>query len=304
MKRNKTLVLSICIVLSILSVCSLCSGCILMNYGKNTKNTKNNEPYVSQEAKLYNKAVDDFFAALDNRDKGAIREMFSAKIQKKEKKLDEAIEKLFAAYPGPTDICKRDGRMVQGDYGDEHGLESAEISQGFPVVSNGTIYWCFFSLVYQNDEDRDEVGVKQVILDSAEYNCQQRLEPENRSGMMDKGKGVDKSAIQVHTKCSVDYEVRFVGGYPEKFEPIDRELTQRQVTEFFRGSYSYSKFVKEFGFPNVSGVSGWCAYELPEEGGEPRYLSLLFDEETDEILSAYIKNDLDEAGISRLWEKK
>jgi len=101
----------------------------------------------------------------------------------------------------------------------------------------------------------------------------------------------------------VDYEVRFVGGYPEKFTPVDRTLTAEQVTAFLETSSSYSAFLAEFGSPNVEDTSGVSVtYELPPEDGEPRYLDLFFDDSTDQILKVYIQNDLDVVAVSKLWD--
>lgn len=290
--------LNICMVALLAAVCCFHTGCALQKY-----------LLIGSEEEIFNQAVDDFFQALDARDKEAIRDMFASSVREKDEALDENIDKLLEYYSGPTDICKRNGRMVTGSYSNDHGVKSAEVYQGFPVVSNGTYYWCDFMLTYQNDEDENRIGIKEVLFYSAEYKCAESYGyiAESRKGMMDKGReDSEESALQVLTECSVDCEVRFVGGYPEKFHPVDRELSRGQVEEFFKTSYSYLEFVKEFGQPNVdmefSGYS--CAYELSDEGDEPRYLDLLIDPEEDTILSAYVKNDLDVVGICKLWDIK
>lgn len=294
----------ICIAALLAVLCCICTGCTSWkDLLSDLKNAGGDTPYVSSEAELYNQAVDDFFAALDNRDKEALWNMFAPSVRREDKELDEKIEKLLEAYSGPTDICKRDGSMVAGSYHNDHGTKSAAAESGFPVVSNGTYYWCDFDLMYRNDWDEDEIGIKQVRLCSAEYRCAERYEPESRAGKMDKGEGRDESALQVLMECSVDYEVRFIGGYPDKFTPIDRELSQTQVSDFFKTSDSYSAFVEQFGQPNVEGFTDVsCAYELPEEEGEPRYLELLIDRDTDTILSASVMNDLDVVAVSKLWD--
>ena len=61
--------------------------------------------------------------------------------------------------------------------------------------------------------------------------------------------------------------------------------------------------MEQFGQPNVEGFTDVsCAYELPEEEGEPRYLELLIDRDTDTILSASVMNDLDVVAVSKLWD--
>ena len=59
------------------------------------------------EDELFNEAVDSFFAAVDNRDAEAIKEMFSLNAKKEDTQLTESIEQLLAFYPGPTERCER-----------------------------------------------------------------------------------------------------------------------------------------------------------------------------------------------------
>lgn len=294
----KKKILNICMAVLLAALCCFHTGCGFNKY-----------LLISSEEKIYNQTVDDFFQALDARDKEALKELFAPSVRKKDKTLDENIDKLLECYSGPTDICKRDGGMVAGSYSNDHGKGSAEVDSGFPVVSNGKYYWCYFTLMYKNDWDKDEIGIKEVRLATIEYECEARYayDAESRAGMMDKGgDDSDESALLVLTECSVDYEARFVGGYPKKFMPIDRELSQAQVEEFFQTSYSYSEFVKEFGQPNVPGefTDDSCAYELSDEGDEPRYLHLILDNDGDTIFSAWVVNDLDVKGISKVWSIK
>lgn len=294
--KKKTLNIFMTVLLA--ALCCFHTGC-----------SSNKYLFIGSEEEIYNQTVDNFFQALDAHDKEALKDMFAPSVRKKDKTLDENLDRLLECYSGPTDICKRDGGMVAGSYDNDHGKGSAEVGSGFPVVSNGKYYWCDFALMYQNDWDQDEIGIKEVRLATMEYECEARYAyaAESRACMDDKGgDDSDERALLVLTECSVDYEVRFIGGYPEKFTPIDRELSQAQVEEFFQTSYSYSEFVKEFGEPNVSGgfTGGTYVYELSHEGDEPRYLDLTLYNNGDEIFSAWVVNDLDVMGISKIWSMK
>lgn len=280
----------------LLALCLLFTGCSLSSFIEDGK-------YISQEAELYNQAVDDFFAALDSQDKEAIMDMFAQDVREEDTDLEAQIDKLFEAYPGPTDICKRDGSSVAGSYSNDHGTHTSSVESGFPVVSHDTYYWCDFEYMYENDEDEDQIGIRRISFYSAEARCKEIYEPVSRTGSMDKGADTVTDGLTVLTDVSVDYEVRFVGGYPEKFTPIDRTLTAEQVTAFLETSSSYSAFLAEFGSPNVEDTSGVSVtYELPPEDGEPRYLDLFFDDSTDQILKVYIQNDLDVVAVSKLWD--
>lgn len=253
---------------------------------------------VGEEERLYNEAVDGFFAAVDARDAAAVRAMFAPAVRASHGDLDRQIEELFEAYPGPTDVCKRDGGMVAGSYSIDRGAKTAEVSSGFPVVSQDRFYWCDFDLVYRNDADEGEVGVKSVALYSAEYRCASLLGDERAR----KAEGSGERGLHVFTSIDLDYEVRFIGGYPEKFATVDRTLTEDEAVAFFETSHSYSAFVARFGEPNSESGSGVSfMFELPAERGEPRYLDLVVDDRTDEIVSAYVQNDLDVAAVSTLW---
>lgn len=85
------------------------------------KSRGTDSPYISTEAQIYNKAVDDFFTALDNKDKESLLEMFSLNARTAKPDLEQEIAKLFEVYPGPTDVCKRDGGKVSGSYSIEQG---------------------------------------------------------------------------------------------------------------------------------------------------------------------------------------
>lgn len=67
----------------------LCTGCKTVNTLSEHLKGNRMKPYVSQEEKVYNQAVNQFFEALDSRDKDAIRILFSSYIQKTDESLDE-----------------------------------------------------------------------------------------------------------------------------------------------------------------------------------------------------------------------
>lgn len=282
--------------LSILLVfgCLECSGCTpaenILSY---VKSRATDEPYVSYEERVYNEAVDEFFAALDARNEEKIFNLFSPYVRENDEDLKEQIERLLEVYPGPTDVCKRDGGMLAGSYANDHGMGSSEVSSSFQVVSNGNNYWCWFKLMYENDFDKKKIGISEVDFFTEDYYCAIRYDEEGAD--YTKGPG-----LSVLSDYPIAGEIRAIAGYPYKYTQTERVLNQQQVLDFFGHSNKYSDFVEQFGKPNAENIS--YIYELPSENGEQRYLKLGVDEREDTIFSAYIVDEFDY--ISTLWTRK
>lgn len=247
--------------------------------------------YVSCEGYLYNEAADAFFAALDARDAEGLRGQFAPRVQAEDADLQEQIEALFALYPGTTQENGRDGMQVHGAYRDHEGKERAVVDSTFPVVSEGEIFFCFLQLCYQDDFDADNVGLLEVDFFTKEEYCALGLDlgvdwPEDRG-------------LNVCAGSPLEGEVRVIGGYPYLYEAQVPPLDEAEVQTFLqaRGG-DWAAFRERFGEPCAGG--GRAFYDLPQEEGEPRWLSLLLD--GDEILSARVVDDLHAAAVRTLWE--
>lgn len=288
--KKRVFLLGMAMLLLPLSI--LFSGCGQVDMLLSTLKNKTEELSTSREAKIYNEAVDEFFLALDNRDKDAIRNLFSPYIQKTDKDLEEQIDLLLEAYPGPTDFCGRDGKVVHGSYSNEYGSHSSMADSEFAVVSNGTYYWCYFQLMYENDFEEEQIGINRLTLCSAEYDCAIHYDEEG-------AEWPDTPGISVLMEYPLDSEVRAVCGSAYKYTQIERTLTEEQVKEFFRHSEQYSEFVEQFGEPNAKNV--YYVYELPSEDSKPRYLRMGVNEQSDSISSASVVDDF--VYMRTLWKK-
>lgn len=271
----------------------LCTGCKTVNTLSEHLKRNRMKPYVSQEEKVYNQAVNQFFEALDSRDKDAIRILFSSYIQKTDESLDEQIELLLEAYSGPTDICKADGSSLHGEYGNRYGKQTSLVDSVFPIVSNGTYYWCWFQLMYRNDSDKEQIGVTGIALFSADYYCAIKYGDEDAVFP-------DNESISVLMEYPMDSEVRAIDGNPYKYIEIERTLTKEKVISFFETSNKYSKFIEQFGEPNAANI--YYMYELLSEENKLYYLRLGVNERTDSIYNASI---VDEFGyVETLWKEE
>ena len=100
------------------------------------------KPSMKDEPEIYERAVDDFFAAVDAGDKEKILAQFAPNVRKNDKDLEEKLDELLAFYPGPTDRCERNGNALEGEYAHEYGDERYSAKDWFAVVSGGTTYYC------------------------------------------------------------------------------------------------------------------------------------------------------------------
>ncbi len=287
-KKWKT-IMSLALFLVVVSLC--CTACsVLKGINQIVHSLDLSQSYESKETKLYNNAVDEFFAALDQRDADAIRAMFSKSVRDNDTDLDEQIKKLMEVYPGPTDINKRDGSLLAGRYSNHYGKHTSIISSSFPVVSNETYFWCHFEITYQCDEDESRIGVTQVLFFTAEERCIAEYD--------DDWKRPDTTGLTVYSERTLDCEVRCIEGHPYQYTLADSPLNAEEVKDFLNASDSYTDFVEHFGEPNA--VEGYYIYELSEENGNPRYLKMIVLEESDEVYDANVVDDFD--WLYTLWK--
>lgn len=286
---RKNMQKKLCVSVMMLILCLTCTGCVdyelIHNLLQAAKHEATDEPYVSYEEKTYNAAVDEFFAAVDAGDKAAIKEMFSEYVQEEVPDLDEKIDELLEFYPGPTDGCGRDGGSVHGRYSNDYGVHTSSVDDMFPVLSNGTYYWCRFELMYENDEDEDQIGITSVIFFSDDDYCDLRYDEDHSR------KIPEDIGLHVYNECSLDCEIRSIGGYPYQYTSVDRVLDEEEVKKFLQESNCYTDFVDHFGEPNAINI--FYCYELPDEDGQPRYLELGVYEEKDQVYSAAVYDDFE-----------
>ena len=247
--------------------------------------------YVSYEGYLYNEATDAFFAALDARDAAGLGSQFAPRVQAEDADLAEQIETLFALYPGTTQENGRDGMQVHGAYQNREGKARAVVDSTFPIVSEGEIFFCFLQLCYQDTFDVDNVGLLEVDFFTKEEYCALGLDL-----------GVDwpeDQGLHVYAGSPLEGEVRVIGGNPYLYEAQVPPLDEAEVQDFLQAQGgNWAAFRERFGEPCAGDSRAF--YDLPEEGGEPRWLSLLLD--GDKILSARVVDDLHVAAVRTLWE--
>lgn len=295
---------------AIMMFCILfCSACSKIDKSKVDEILDEFEQYVSdkveeateakeshlptEEEQIYNDAVDEFFAAVDAKDKDAIRGMFTLKVQQEDKNLNEKIEQFLEVYPGPTDLCTRDGSMVHGSYKEHYGKRSAEVDSTFMLVSNGVHYWCDFDLMYQNDFDEEQIGIVSCTLYSEDYYCALRYDD---SGV----EWPNTDGLSVCTDYSLDCEIRVIDKEPYKYTQLDRTITEEQVLDFLETSHKYSDFVKQFGEPNAEHIYHY--YEFLGDDGKIYYMNVGDDDRKDLIYGIYLDDEFDY--VRTIWKEE
>lgn len=279
------------IVLSILLATLLClSGCAAQTVQTQAGNIEK-KFYPFKKDRVFNAAVDAFLAAVDARDKDAVKALFSPRALEQAEELDGEIDKLFAFYPGPTQKCERDGVGAESGSSD-HGKRIRRGSDWFAVVCDGANYYCDFSMVFQNDMDGDEVGVWSIHFVSEKVICAEDFQFSTDPG------------LHAQSEAPGDYQTRRIRHYPEVFVPIERELDREEIRAFLEKETDFGVFQDTFGESNAETIRNEAyAYELPDEEGEKRYLILYVTDEG-KIRLVYIVNETDIKPLETLWEAK
>ncbi len=293
-KRHETIKQKNKIVVSILLATVLfLSGCAKETIQTQAGEVESAEKkfYPLKKDRVFNAAVDAFFEAVDARDADAIKALFSPNALEQAEDIDEEIEKLFAFYPGPTQRCERDGVGPESGSSD-HGKRIRRGSDWFAVVCDGANYYCDFSMVFQNDMDRNEEGVWSIDLVSEKVICAEDFKFSTKPG------------LHAESEAPGAYQTRRIKHYPEVFVPIERELDREEIRAFLEKETDFGVFQDTFGESNAETIRNAAyAYELPDEEGEKRYLILYVTDEG-KISLVYIVNETDIKPLETLWEAK
>ncbi len=293
-KRHETIKQKNKIVVSILlATVLLLSGCAKETIQTQAGEVESAEKkfYPLKKDRVFNAAVDAFFEAVDARDADAIKALFSPNALEQAEDIDEEIEKLFAFYPGPTQRCERDGVGPESGSSD-HGKRIRRGSDWFAGVCDGANYYCDFSMVFQNDMDRNEEGVWSIDLVSEKVICAEDFKFSTKPG------------LHAESEAPGAYQTRRIKHYPEVFVPIERELDREEIRAFLEKETDFGVFQDTFGESNAETIRNEAyAYELPDEEGEKRYLILYVTDEG-KIRLVYIVNETDIKPLETLWEAK
>ena len=221
------------------------------------------KPFLTDpEQVIYSKTVTEFLTALDHRDSDALYGLFSVAVQEKRPDLKEKIEELLLIYPCPTDQIGGISSLA-GESAQEMGREYRNAATVFPVLSKGKYYWIYLDLMYENTFDKDQIGITQINVYTADAYCAiwSGAEPQE-----------DHKGLNLFVANRDDYNVVSINNYPYDFHP-EKVLNLKEATVFLETSPSMTAFINSFGEAAAADEFGFV-YALPKEKDENRYLYL------------------------------
>lgn len=270
----------------IISLFALCLCCCLMLSLSGCRSWT-----LMNEGKLYEETLENFFTALDNADKAAIKALFSQTVLKNDTDLDDQIDKLLSIYPHGTTEIKHVG-FQQGGYEKHDGKYKARANQTTPVICNSAYFWVYMELVYVDDFDNENIGISRVSFFTADEYCL-HFHNDDRNISEDLG-------LLVFADQLLDKEVRPINRYPYAYTPTEQMINAAEVEEFLKSNRSWADFTAKFGQPNVdTSIWSYYYYEISGTGGERQYLQIRASEDEIEYVSIvgefeFIRTILDE----------
>ena len=241
--------------------------------------------------------IDEFFAAVDARDAGAVKALFSPNVQAADQDLDRDIQALFDLYPGPTEDCEM--RSPVG--ASQHvgwGANMARVHNLVPVVCQGVSYYCSFSYTTKDEADEGNVGVTRVVFVTEKVQANDAFRRELAA----------EDGLTVVPDCPGDYETRRIGDSPFIFTPMDRTVTQEDLTAFLETEDRWETFAARFGQPNAESWGGSSVYyELAPEEGRPRYAHVCTEDRGDGVVRVsrvYLFDDREYQPIGTIWKNE
>lgn len=215
--------------------------------------------FVDEEREIYNKTIDELFAAVEDKNAEAIYNLFSPYVQNECKDLEEKIEEFISIYSGP--VQKIGDILLAGGASYDNGKSCKNAYTTFPVFTDGEYYWFYLDLMYDNTFDESQIGITQLdfLTADAYYDF--------RSSEVKQGKDI---GLNIFNKEINDYNVISINNYPYNYRPTEN-LNIDEVKSFFKTSTSLADFEKRFGTAAASDEFGFM-YSLPEQDGESRFL--------------------------------
>ena len=292
--RTRTLV-TLALALAVVALCAGCSERIdtLVRF---VESQVTGEEYVSPRGQACLDAAESLLGALEAGDGDAIVGLFSPKARAGSDDLDEQAGELVESCSGHVGYLDTHSvtRPMESEKV-EDGRRRVELSTDFSFVLDGENYWCYMTLVSENDFDEAEVGVSTVIVWSEDaysamlYDARETDWPEG-------------TGLHLRLSYPLEWETRLVNDDPLRYEVGDTISDVDEVTAFLDGGEkTVDDFEERFGQPCcVSWTGDGRVYYELDDGEGPHYLEVNATAPDEPIYSAYV---VDERGVvEKVWD--
>ena len=217
------------------------------------------------EDEIYQENINNFFAALDDRDTDAIKSLFSSVVIQNDTDLDEQISKLISIYPNAETEILFDG-LLAGEYENRDGKHKSVAYTTFPVICDNQYFWVYFELVYEDDFCEEDVGLSSVYFYTADEYC--------AFFHNDSEKFPNELGLLVFSDLKLEKEIRPIEGIPHEFTPIERTINISDVEDFLDKNKSFTAFSEAFGQPNSQRSHRTYYYEITDNDGATQYFEI------------------------------
>lgn len=218
--------------------------------------------YVQKDQKAVQDTIDALFDALDRKDAEGVYALFSKAVRAQDAGLKEQMAYLLSVYSGPVEQIGWNG-LLAGGGSYNHGAKSKYADTTFPVRTAQGYYWCYLSLMYENNTNKQKIGITQLDFYTAEEYCILRYSDE---------KQIEAIGLHVYAEKTLEAEVRCIDGWPLQYDSATKPLKLDDVKAFLETSNDFAAFQEAFGKPNAQHI--YTYYTLPEENGKLAYLQI------------------------------
>lgn len=282
-----------------LAVVALCAGCSerVDSLVRFVKSQVTGEEYVSPRGQACLDAAEGLLDAIEAGDGDAIVGLFSPEAQADSSDLEAQADKLMESCSGHVDYL--DTHSVTHPMESERiddGKRRVELSTDFSFALGGKNYWCYMTLVSENDFDEAEEGVSTVIVWSEDaysamlYDARETDWPEG-------------AGLHLRLSYPLEWETRLVNDDPLRYEAGDTIPDVDDVTAFLDGGEkNVDDFEERFGRPCCVSWTGdgRVYYELAGDGEGPRYLEVNATAPDEPIYFAYVVDERDV--VEKVWD--
>lgn len=239
------------------------------------------EEYVSSE-----KAAKDVLAQLleaaDEGDTELIEKLFvkSESSKDKFKALEEDFLKNYPKGLAKAEVDKM-GSSEGAQYRDGNAVKTCSAS--VRLTLDGEAYFIDMQFCFENDKDKDEVGLTSFILENLEASA---LDDVYNEG--------DALVCSIVSKSKVN--ARLINGKAFVYSDSARKLSQEKMAELLHSYKRLDDICALIGYPNASVKYDNCTgydyyYELEEEDGRPLFVHITTSSPYGEILDNYLCSD-------------